>query len=62
MKLFALALDLSEDWFDSFFRSPISAMRANHYPILDKPPRTGQFRASAHSDYGSLTLLVQEEG
>ena len=28
----------------------------------DLPPLPGQLRAGAHSDYGSLTLLFQEEG
>jgi len=62
MKLLALALDLPENWFDRFFMNPISAMRVNYYPELVKPPKPCQFRASAHSDYGNLTLLLQEEG
>ena len=62
MSLFALALKLPKDYFDQFLQQPISALRANHYPALDKPPLTGQLRAGAHSDYGSLTLLFQEEG
>ena len=55
MRLLALALDLHENWFDRFFMNPISAMRVNNYPILDKVPKENQLRASAHSDYGSLT-------
>ena len=62
MSLFALALKLPRDYFDQFLQQPISALRANHYPTLDKPPLPGQLRAGAHSDYGSLTLLFQEEG
>ena len=59
MGLFALALGLPESWFEPFFQCPISAMRANHYPATADPPQPGQYRASAHSDYGSLTLLLQ---
>ena len=62
MSLFALALNLPRDYFDQYLQQPISALRANYYPELDKPPLPGQLRAGAHSDYGSLTLLFQEEG
>ena len=62
MKLLALALNLPENWFEGFFLNPISAMRVNYYPELIKEPQDNQLRASAHSDYGSLTLLLQDEG
>ena len=62
MKLFALALKLPQNYFEEYLRQPISALRANHYPALLKTPLEGQLRAGAHSDYGSLTLLFQEEG
>ena len=63
MKLFALALELPQNYFDDFLRQPISALRANHYPSLKKKTvLPGQLRAGEHSDYGSLTLLFQEEG
>ena len=62
MKLFALALKLPQNYFDEFLQQPISALRANHYPALNKAPLPGQLRAGAHSDYGSLTLLFQQEG
>jgi len=61
MKLFALALKLPQNYFDEFLQQPISALRANHYPALHKAPLPGQLRAGAHSDYGSLTLLFQQE-
>ena len=34
-------------------------MRAIHYPAQKPPavPKPGQVRASAHTDYGSLTIL-----
>ncbi|MED5402997.1 MAG: 2-oxoglutarate and iron-dependent oxygenase domain-containing protein [SAR324 cluster bacterium] len=62
MRLFALALNLPQNYFDEFLQQPISAFRANHYPALNKAALPGQLRAGAHSDYGSLTLLLQEEG
>ncbi|MFL2809236.1 MAG: isopenicillin N synthase family dioxygenase [bacterium] len=62
MKLFALALRLPQNYFDGLPQQPISALRANHYPTLNKAVLPGQMRAGEHSDYGSLTLLFQEEG
>mgnify|MGYP002851220206 CR=1 FL=1 len=62
LRLLSFALDLPENWFDRFFMKPISAMRVNYYPELSKEPLENQLRASAHSDYGSLTLLLQDEG
>merc|ERR1711939_1271022 len=54
----ALALDLPEDWFEAKLDKHISALRANNYPDqqgLEIPP--GAIRASAHTDYGTLTIL-----
>ena len=62
MRRFAVALDLPEDFFLPFIRHPISALRANHYPPLASAPSAGQLRAGAHSDYGTLTILMQSSG
>jgi isopenicillin N synthase-like dioxygenase len=61
MRLFALALDLPEGFFSPFINQPISACRANHYPALANAPEPGQLRAGAHSDYGSLTILLPQD-
>src|SRR5208337_5055335 len=39
----------------------ISMLRALNYPNQELPPEAGQMRAGAHSDYGSLTIVRQEE-
>ncbi|MEM6711039.1 MAG: 2-oxoglutarate and iron-dependent oxygenase domain-containing protein [Pseudomonadota bacterium] len=56
----ALALDLglSEDYFADFVDDPIAILRLLHYP----PTRgvEGAIGAGAHSDYGSLTLLMTD--
>ena len=62
MVAFAEALGLESSYFDSFINNPISALRALHYPetkdiIIDK-----QQRAGAHTDYGSLTILLPQIG
>ena len=36
-------------------------MLRRNYPDLDKPPLPGQLRASAHTDYGTLTILLPDD-
>lgn len=60
MRLFALALNLREDYFDNKTDHSISAMRALNYPHMETPAAQGQMRAGAHSDYGSLTILLPD--
>jgi isopenicillin N synthase-like dioxygenase len=60
MRIFALALDLREDFFEGVIDDPMSAMRALNYPHPSAAPKPGQLRAGAHSDYGSLTILLAE--
>jgi isopenicillin N synthase-like dioxygenase len=62
MRVFAVALDLPESFFDSTIDKPISALRALNYPQTDTPPKPGQLRAGAHTDYGSLTILLPQAG
>ncbi len=58
MRVFALALDLPEDYFASSIDKHISAMSANFYPAQTHAPAEGQLRAGAHTDYGSLTIVA----
>ncbi|MEZ5271482.1 MAG: 2-oxoglutarate and iron-dependent oxygenase domain-containing protein [Ilumatobacteraceae bacterium] len=55
----AVGLGLDAGWFDPMIDRHTSAMRA-----LDYPPATsaaaGQFGASAHTDYGTLTILLAD--
>lgn len=62
MRVFAVALKLPEDFFDAVIDRPISALRALNYPETSTPPQPGQLRAGAHTDYGSLTILLPQEG
>ena len=62
MRAFAVALTLPEDYFAPFIDAPISALRALNYPALSTPPKPGQLRAGAHTDYGSLTILLPQPG
>ena len=60
MQVFAVALQLDQDFFAPFIDAPVSALRALNYPAQDRPPEKGQQRAGAHSEYGSLTILLPE--
>jgi isopenicillin N synthase-like dioxygenase len=62
MRVFAVALDLPEAYFDRYIDAPISALRALNYPALARAPAPGQIRAGAHTDYGSLTILLPQAG
>ncbi len=62
MRAFAVALKLPEDFFEEYIDAPISALRALNYPEQAVPPKPGQLRAGAHSDYGSLTILLPQAG
>ena len=57
MEAFAVALGLDEHVFDDLIDAHGSALRIAHYPAMDEPPLPGQFRAGAHTDYGTLTIL-----
>ena len=61
MGLMARALGLKEDWFDDKIDQHISNLVVNHYPAQRTPPAEGQIRRGAHTDYGSLTILYQDE-
>ena len=62
MRLFAVALKLPDTYFERFIDAPISALRALNYPEQTVPPKPGQLRAGAHTDYGSLTILLPQAG
>jgi isopenicillin N synthase-like dioxygenase len=60
LRLFAQSLRLPPDWFAPFIEAHTSALRLINYPPLDAEPRPGQWRAGAHTDYGTLTILMTE--
>jgi isopenicillin N synthase-like dioxygenase len=61
MRLAALALEVDEHFFDDKVDRSIGTMRLNYYPAQAVPPRPGQLRASAHTDYGGFTILSGED-
>ncbi len=61
MRIFALSLDLAEDFFDAKIDRHISRLRVRNYPAPERPPQPGQLRVGPHADYGSLTILRTED-
>lgn len=58
---FELALQLPEAFIINKHAKQEHVLRLLHYPPMSREPELGQIRAGAHSDYGSLTLLFQDE-
>lgn len=61
MRMFAVSLDLDIDFFEDKIDRHISMFRALNYPDQPDEPLPGQLRAGVHSDYGSLTIVRQED-
>ena len=62
MGAFAEALSLERSFFEKYIKHPISALRALNYPAIENAILIDQQRAGAHTDYGSLTILLPEKG
>jgi isopenicillin N synthase-like dioxygenase len=57
LKAMALALQLPIDFFSQHFSYPVSVLRLIHYP----PQQENKNGAGAHTDYGCITLLYQDQ-
>jgi isopenicillin N synthase-like dioxygenase len=61
MQLMALSLDLQEDHFDSGCTSPMVTLRMIRYPPHPSDADEHTFGAGAHTDWGALTVLAQDD-
>ena len=62
LKAFAVALDLPPDHFQKLYAvRPLASMRLIHYPPVTHVIPEGEFGAAAHTDYGILTILAQDD-
>lgn len=63
MRAIAMGMDLEEDFFDGYTDGGDNNLRLLHYPAVKKSifkENPNQVRAGEHSDYGSITLLFQD--
>jgi isopenicillin N synthase-like dioxygenase len=61
MHAVATSLGLPEDYFDAAHRQHGGSTSLLHYPPLSGEPLPGQLRAGAHTDWGTITLLFQDD-
>lgn len=57
LDIFALALNVPEEYFRSRVDRHTSTLRVIHYPSLDAEPQIGEERAGAHTDTTAITIL-----
>ena len=60
LRLFAICLDLPEDFFLQYCKKPMVQMRLFHYPPQPAVARDKEFGVAPHTDYGMITLLNQD--
>lgn len=61
MEAFALALDLPVDFFRDCHHGQNVALRYLHYPVSQGTVAEDQLGCGAHTDFGTITLLFQDD-
>ena len=61
MHAFALALELDEGFFDAMLTGPMATLGPLHYPPQEGLITQRRIGAGAHTDFGCLTILAQDE-
>jgi isopenicillin N synthase-like dioxygenase len=61
MCLIAIGLKLPGDHFEASMRNPVPTLRLLHYPPQPAVAEPDQLGCGAHTDWGALTLLAQDQ-
>jgi isopenicillin N synthase-like dioxygenase len=61
LRIFAMALELEENYFLPYFRKPMPFVRLLHYPPQPPTRAENEFGIAPHTDYGFVTILAQDE-
>jgi isopenicillin N synthase-like dioxygenase len=61
LSLIALSLELPEDYFAPFYDMATTTLRLLRYPSHPQSASANQLGAGAHTDWGGVTLLAQDE-
>jgi len=61
LELLALSLDLPADWFKPYYEGAAAKLRMLRYPPQKADAEYNQIGAGAHTDWGGITLLAQDD-
>jgi isopenicillin N synthase-like dioxygenase len=61
LSLLAESLNLPASYFEAFLTDPMPVLRLLHYPPAERVLQDGQVGSGAHTDWGSVTLLAQDD-